>query len=411
MNKPLLRGLQRGAKDLIVYSTVRENEAALAAPPITSGADAETIALLTAIVVLLVYQGYTLSVPGIAAPWIAKSFSLDQSGLARLFAWMSLSAFGSMLLARMADRVGRRRIILISLFLAPIFGAGSAVALNPIPFTIFQILISALLGGSVTSATALLAEELPEKQRARGQAAAAFASAVGGMLGYFVIPLLLKWGYSWRWLLAPSAAGILLVWPVARMLPEKRWAEQASKGMVRVSSIYDVFHPLYRRRAFGLLISAALATVAGTAVNGWMYFAAVSIIGLSPEMASTIVVTGMVVGMLGFPIGAWTSDYLGRVPTVVYFGGAAWLGAIAFYWAPMATVQFPLIWLTSVYCWFKVGSGIMTVGANAAATELFPAGLRSTMMGWQAMTGAVFAMLTQVAIAALIGPLGGLDTV
>jgi MFS family permease len=63
------------------------------------------------------------------------------------------------------------------------------------------------------------------------------------------------------------------------------------------------------------------------------------------------------------------------------------------------------------YCWFKVASAVMTVGANSAATELFPAALRSTMVGWQMITGAVFSVIAQTAIAALIGPLGGLTTV
>jgi MFS family permease len=119
----------------------------------------------------------------------------------------------------------------------------------------------------------------------------------------------------------------------------------------------------------------------------------------------------MLVGMLGFPIGAWASERFGRVPTVTYFGGAAWLGAIAFYWWPNVPFAWPMVWLTSIYCWFKVGSGIMTVGANAAATELFPAALRSTIMGWQMIVGALFSMLAQAMIAALIGPLGGLTNV
>ena len=67
--------------------------------------------IIAAIVILLIYQGYSLSVVGVASPWIAKSFGLDQAKLAELFAWMSLSAFGALILARLADRVGRRRII------------------------------------------------------------------------------------------------------------------------------------------------------------------------------------------------------------------------------------------------------------------------------------------------------------
>lgn len=371
----------------------------------------EIFAIISAIVILLVYQGYTLSIAGIASPWISRTFALNQSKLAELFAWMSLSAFGSLALARWADRVGRRRIILLGLLLSPLLSLASAAAGGPVSFAIYQILIAALLGGSVTSAIALLAEELPVNQRARGQAAAATASAVGGVLGYFIIPVLLKLGYSWRWLFAPSVAGIALLLPVARMLPETQWAEQRSKGTITKSRIYDVFNVIYRRRALALISNAALATVAGTAVNGWLYYEAVSIIGLSPTKASTLVVTGMLVGMLGFPIGAWTSERFGRVPTVTYFGGAAWLGAIAFYWWPNVSFAWPMVWLTSIYCWFKVGSGIMTVGANAAATELFPAALRSTIMGWQMIVGALFSMLAQAMIAALIAPLGGLTNV
>ena len=302
---------------------------------IQRSARSSTTTIIAAIVILLVYQGYSLSIVGIASPWIAKSFALDQARLAQLFAWMSVSAFGALILARLADRVGRRRIILASLVLSPLCAAGAALASAPPLFAVCEIMISALLGGSVSSAIVLLAEELPVEQRARGQAFAAFASAVGGVLGYVVIPFLLQWGYSWRWLLAPCVAGILLAAPVARMLPaDSRWARAAASGSTAKGRFYDIFHPLYRRRALTLLACAALDTVAGTAVNGWLYFEVVSIIGLSPQKASTLVVSGMAVGMLGFPLGAWSSEHFGRVPTVVYVGGAAWLGAMAFYWGP-----------------------------------------------------------------------------
>jgi len=366
-------------------------------------------ATVTAIALLLIYQGYSLSIVGVASPWIAKSFALNEAQLAELFAWMSVSAFGSLILARLADRVGRRRIILTSLSVAPLCAIGAALVKKPYLFASFEILISALLGGSVSSAIVILAEELPAERRAAGQASAALASAIGGVLSYIVIPFLLEWGYSWRWLLAPCVAGIALVFPVARMLPvNNRWSRIAATPHTSTSHFYDVFSHLYRRRALGLLACAALDTMAGTAVNGWLYFEAVSVIGLSPQRASTLVVSGMVVGMLGFPVGAWTSDRFGRVPTVMWVGGAAWIGALAFYFGPPATILWPFAWLLAAYCWFKLASGVMTVGANSAATELFPAMLRTTMIGWQGITAAVFSMLAQVLIAALIVPLGGL---
>jgi MFS family permease len=365
--------------------------------------------IIAAIVVLLAYQGYSLSIVGVASPWIAKSFALDQPGLARLFAWMSVSAFAALFLARLADRVGRRLIILVSLVVAPILSVGAAVSAGALTFATCEILISALLGGSVSSAIVLLAEELPVKRRASGQAFAASASAIGGALGYIVIPFLLASGYSWRWLLAPCGGGLALAAPVARMLPvDSRWSRTATREAVVGSRFYDIFHPLYRRRSIALLSCAALDTMAGTAVNGWLYFAAVSIIGLPPRTASTLVVAGMGLGMLGFPLGAWTSERFGRVPSVAYMGGAAWLGALAFYWVPSISMAQPLLFLLIAYCWFKMASGVMTVGANAAATELFPAALRTTMIGWQGITAAAFSVLAQTLIAAMIGPLGGL---
>ncbi len=386
-------------------------QSAIAPGPGIPGDNGRAFEVIVAIVLLLVYQGYTLSISGIAAPWIGKTFHLNQPQLAELFAWMSISAFGSMVLARMADRVGRRLIILSSLVLAPAFALGAALAPWAWLFGAFQILISALLGGSVSSAIVMLAEELPMKQRARGQAFAAAASAVGGVLGYIAIPFLLRWGYEWEWLFAPSIAGIALVPIVARMLPiDTRWSHDASAGTVQDSYFYDIFHPLYRRRSLTLLVCAALDTMAGTAVNGWLYFEAVSILGLSPDKASTLVVLGMGVGMLGFPIGAWTSERFGRIPTVSLLGGIGWFGAIAFYSGP-GSFSHPFLWLAVAYCWFKMAAAIMTVAANAASTELLPAALRSTMVGWQMITGAVFSVLAQTMIAALIGPLGGLANV
>jgi MFS family permease len=365
--------------------------------------------IVAAIVILLVYQGYSLSIVGVASPWIAKSFGLDQPGLARLFAWMSMSAFAALILARLADRIGRRSIILASLVLAPLLSVGAALATRALTFVTCEILISAILGGSVSSAIVMLAEELPVDRRARGQAFAAGASAIGGALGYIVIPFLLAAGYSWRWLLAPCGIGLALAAPVARMLPvDSRWSRTARTEAVVGSRIYDIFHPLYRRRAIALLSCAALDTMAGTAVNGWLYFAAVSVIGLPPQAASVLVVAGMGLGMLGFPLGAWASERFGRVPTVAYMGGAAWLGALGFYWVPSLKMAQPLSFLLVTYGWFKIASGMMTVGANAASTELFPAALRTTMIGWQGITAAAFSVLAQMLIAATIGPLGGL---
>jgi MFS family permease len=79
--------------------------------------------VIRCVVVLMLYHGFTMAILGTGAPWIARSFGLGQSGIARTFAWVSLSAFGALALARMADRVGRRRVVVGYLALFGLPGA------------------------------------------------------------------------------------------------------------------------------------------------------------------------------------------------------------------------------------------------------------------------------------------------
>jgi len=76
----------------------------------------------------MLYQGFTLAILGTGSPWIAKSFGLSQSGIAETFAWVSLSAFGALVLSRMADRVGRRRVVLWSMAGTPLSALGAALS-------------------------------------------------------------------------------------------------------------------------------------------------------------------------------------------------------------------------------------------------------------------------------------------
>ena len=62
--------------------------------------------VIRCVVALMLYQGFTIAIMGTGAPWIAGSFGLNQSGIARTFAWVSLSAFGALALARMATGSG-----------------------------------------------------------------------------------------------------------------------------------------------------------------------------------------------------------------------------------------------------------------------------------------------------------------
>jgi predicted MFS family arabinose efflux permease len=368
--------------------------------------------VIRCVVALMFYQGFTIAILGTGAPWIAKSFGLDQSGIARTFAWVSLSAFGALALARMADRVGRRRVVLWSMAGTPASALGAALATRVVWLIVSASFLFAFLGATIASAVVMLAEELPVAERARGQSYAALAGSMGSGLCILAMPALARTALSWRGLFLLSALGIAL-WPtMARIVPEsRRWQRAAAAGAPAGTSFYAIFRAPWRRRALVLLGCSFLGAISSTGADSWTYFHAVTVVHLSPAATSVLILGGGGIGLAGFSLGAWTSERFGRVPTVAILGPLGAVGVLWYYWGPPAHFALPALWLGAGFAWRSTMINGLIVGANSAVTELLPTALRSTIIGWLAITMSLGALTSHTTVALLAGPLGGLSVV
>ena len=363
-------------------------------------------------ILLLGYQGYVVGINGVAAPFIAKSFGLGDAGIATLYAWISLAAIGALVLSRWADRVGRRRVLLLCVTATPVAALAAALAPSLLLFATCGIVLNAFIGATMSGSVVMLAEELPIAQRARGQSWGGLAVGFGAGLCVLGMPALAAGGYSWRWLLAAAGLGVLLLPLLHRIVPEStRWERAAADGATARGGFLRVFHPAHRARAIPVLICALLGNVATTASNNWTFYHAESVIGLSATVASALVATSGAVGMAGFPLAAWSCERFGRVPTVSVASVLLAMSSLAFYWGPPTAFLWPTLWLGFANLWFTVATSMAMVGNNAAITELFPTTIRNTMVGWFALVTAVGNVSAQALIALLAGPLGGLSAV
>jgi putative MFS transporter len=361
---------------------------------------------------MLFYQGYTAAIVPIASPWIAKSFGLDQSAIAAVFAWLALAYLGALALSRMADKAGRRRVMMWAMVAMPMCALGAALSSHLASFVVFTILLNAFGGAAFASAIVIVAEVLPIARRAQGQSYAGLGVASGAGLCVVVMPILAGYAMSWRWLLWIAAAGIVICPFLAIALPESpRWEHAAETGDTARARFYDIFVPLYRKRSISLTVCTIFATLCGEGISSWGYFHAVSVVGLSAAAASVMMTLGGGVGMIGFPAGAWSSEKFGRVPTVVGAGIAVAGGGLLFYWGPPAGFGWPASWLCVTYCLLNIVSNLVTVATNAAFTELYPTALRGTTMGWFALIGAGASLTAEGAISALARKMGGLSNV
>jgi MFS family permease len=361
---------------------------------------------------MLFYQGYTSAIVPIASPWIAKSFGLDQSAIAAVFAWLTLSYLGALALSRMADKAGRRRVMTWSMIAMPICALGAARSSHLASFVLFATLLNAFGGAALAAGVVIVAEVLPIARRAQGQSYAGLAVAAGAGLCVVVMPILDRYAISWRWLLWIAAASIVICPLLAWALPEsRRWEHASEAGDTARARFYDIFVPLYRKRSMALTACTIFGTLCGEGIASWGYFHAVSVVGLSATAASVMMTLGGGVGMIGFPAGAWSSEKFGRVPTVVGAGIAVTGGGLFFYWGPPTGFAWPSLWLCVAYCLLNIVSNVVTVATNAAFTELYPTALRGTTMGWFALIGAGASLTAEGAISALARRMGGLSNV
>jgi len=393
----------------VLRAELEQDEVLIAAAP-AAAAHSQRIVIATFSVLL--YQGYTMAINGIASPYVARSFALGESGLAQLFAWISLSSIGAMILSRMADRVGRRQILLLCMTATPLLALSAAAATNIVVYAVFEIFLFAFITASISSSVVMLAEGMPMDQRAKGQSYGGLALGLGGGLCVILVPLLTNAGYSWRWLLIVAGAGLLGVPFLRRALPEsERWQRAAASGSTEQTRFYDVFAQPHRRRAIPILICSLLSMTTATAVGTWGYFHAVSVVGLSATMASAMMIAGGGMSMLGLTLGAWGCERFGRVPTVACASVLVAFGSLFFYWGPPAAFAHPALWMAIGFCWYMSAINAWMVGGNSAATELFPTALRGTMVGWFAIVQAIASISSQAVIAVLAEPLGGLSIV
>src|SRR5881227_4402662 len=136
------------------------------------------------------------------------------------------SLFGSLVLGRAADRIGRRAIFQYAILWYAVFTALTAVAWGPWSVMTLRFLAGIGLGGMLVVDPSMLAEYLPPQRRGRLLVFLDFWWPVGllaatGLSYIFLGPSFDRFGaWSWRYLFLAAAFPAFLAFVVRRTLPE-----------------------------------------------------------------------------------------------------------------------------------------------------------------------------------------------
>jgi putative MFS transporter len=364
---------------------------------------------MAALLTLTAFAAYLQTVPGITAPFVAREFGLSDAGIASMMGFIALGALGAFGLTRLADRSGRRRVLLACLATLPALSLASALAPGVRSFIALQVLVAALYVTVLATTMVVITEELPDAERAEGQGYYGLLFALGGAPVLLLTPLLADSPIGWRVLWALPAVGVFAIPWVRRSLPEtRRFERAAASGSVAATRARDLFRGPFRRRAIGLLAAWTLRPIGVTAVLTYLFYHGISNLALTPAVMTLILVVGGSGGLLGIPLGARLSNRWGRRPTLATFSLLCVASGIAYYWVPANVPVWTAVALGSCFAVCQVAFNAYSVAERCLDTELFPTTLRATYAGSTRLGQAVATILANFGVSWLASAFGGI---
>jgi AAHS family 4-hydroxybenzoate transporter-like MFS transporter len=360
------------------------------------------IALCTAIVFV---EGMNAQAAGYIGPELREAWKLSPSDLALFF---SSALFGLMLggifVAPLADRIGRRPVLLGCVALFGIASIASAASSGILMLDVLRFFTGLGIGGAMPNAIAMTAEYSPQRRRSAMVAVMMTGFILGSIFaGLVAAPLVPIWG--WQSLFVIGGVLPLLFLPMLfASLPESiRFLSLREIARPAVAKLIKRIDPSLQMDANTRIVIEEHSTAgvsvlslfrdgrARSTVLLWTIFF-MSLLDLylfaswltthvreaGLPVATAILVTTMfqVGGMFGAVFG-WVLDRVGAARTIFTAYAIAAL-AIAF----ISLAQTNLVLLTVAV--FAAGFGIIggQNGANAVAAMSYPTQIRSTGVGW-----------------------------
>jgi MFS family permease len=317
---------------------------------------------------------------------IATAFALSPTESGWIMTTTLLaSAVGGALAGLLSDRVGRVRVLMVTIATFAVFTALSGLSQSYWQMLLFKGLQGLGFGGEFAAGAVLIAEVAPIRHRGRILGFVHSSWAVGwglAVLGYTVI-FSHAGPDAWRYLfflgILPAFALLFVRRNVkdSEASTENRRTAAAGTATPAWSGLVALFRRDLRR-------TTLLAVLVGIGVQGG-YFAVFTWLPsyLHTERGLTVVGTSgylsaVIAGcFLGYVCAGYLHDWLGRRPTFILFSVSGVLCVVAYTWIPQGANDLLLV--------LGVPLGVAACGSLAGTgvffSELFPSRVRGTGVG------------------------------
>jgi MFS family permease len=336
--------------------------------------------VLGLVAIVSLFEQYDVYLFSLSLKQIQADLALSEARLGLLGGVVRLGAVLSLPIALLADRIGRRRVLLATVVGYTLLTGATAFAPNAETFVVLQLLARAFAVAETLIAVVVIAEEFAPEHRGWGIGALGAIQGCGAGLASIAFGFVDVLPFGWRSLYLVGLVPLVLVAHWRRALPETDRFTQLQRERALAPVATPALDPIRRlvRGHRGLFGALALASLLFGLVVGPAGFFAPKYLqdaqGWSPPAVALLSFFGGAFAVIGNPLAGWLSDRFGRRPMSASFSLAFALATLAFY--SLAGIVAPALWILLI---FSLMGTEVTLAAFGA--ELFPTSERSTASG------------------------------
>lgn len=375
--------------------------------------------------IVLAFDGFDTTSIGFVAPALIDDWGITRQALGPvMMAGLLGLAFGAMAAGPLADRYGRKSVIVGSVFFFGLWSLACAYAVDVTSLTVLRFLTGVGLGASMPNTATLVSEFGPRRRRSHMVTGIYCGFTIGAALGGLGSEWLIQ-HFGWRSVMVvggvlpiayalvllatlPESIGFLaqharfksrltrVVNQVAPGLADDTTAFYSSEEKIQnKSSVVALFAPSYRLGTCMIWVTLFMGLLTMYLLSSWLPLLSRDA-GLSMGQAAVIGSLLQVGGVLGnFTTGMKMDRWDHHVVVGLTLLGGGLSAVLIALQQPTMEVLCPLILLLGYFI-----NGVNT-GSYALATQFYPTAMRATGVSWATGIGR-FGAISGAGIGALM---------
>ncbi|HEX4486774.1 MAG TPA: MFS transporter [Terriglobales bacterium] len=291
------------------------------------------------------------------------------------------SGVGGVLFGFIADRIGRKQALMLSILTYSVCSFGSGLSKSILVLAIFRFILGLGMGGEWNTGATLVAETWPTELRAKALSIVQSSWAIGYAFASLVAGVVLHY-FNWRAVFFVGILPALVVLWIRRGVPESEMWQERRVAAASEDGFATIFKPPYAKHTWALLFTNFFGMSAWWGLFTWIPpYLSLPVDqggrGFGVMGTTTLLVVLNLFGMFpGYASFGWVADRFGRRRTFI-----AYLLCAAALVPLYAILRQPALIMVAGTLVAFFGTGIFS-GSGIIGSEIFPTSVRARALGF-----------------------------